>query len=53
MRRGFATWATRNQWSPKDLMKYVGWRDVHTAMRYVGANEPFGDWRRAGTSESK
>lgn len=53
LRRGFATWATRNQWSPKDLMEYVGWRDVHTAMRYVDANEPFGDWRRDGASESK
>jgi integrase len=53
LRRGFATWATRNQWSPKDLMEYVGWRDVHTAMRYVDANEPFGDWRRDRDSESK
>ncbi|CAG8867744.1 site-specific integrase [Pseudomonas fluorescens] len=53
LRRGFATWATRNQWSPKDLMEYVGWRDVHTAMRYVDANEPFGDWRRDGASASK
>jgi integrase len=53
LRRGFATWATRNQWSPKDLMEYVGWRDVHTAMRYVDANEPFGDWRRNSMSESK
>lgn len=46
LRRGFATWATRNQWSPKALMEYVGWRDVHSALRYVDAGEAFGDWRR-------
>jgi hypothetical protein len=34
-------------------MEYVGWRDVHTAMRYVDAHEPFGDWRRDHSSESK
>lgn len=28
------------------MMEYVGWRDVHTAMRYVDADAPFGDWRR-------
>ncbi|MGL6242788.1 site-specific integrase [Pseudomonas sp.] len=46
LRRGFATWATRNQWSTKALMEYVGWRDVHSALRYVEADAPFGDWRR-------
>ncbi|VVN72830.1 hypothetical protein PS718_00532 [Pseudomonas fluorescens] len=46
LRRGFATWASRNQWSPKALMDYVGWRDVHTAMRYVEADAPFGEWLR-------
>ncbi|APC18316.1 recombinase [Pseudomonas frederiksbergensis] len=53
LRRGFATWASRNQWSPKALMDYVGWRDVHTAMRYVDADAPFGDWRRSASTESK
>ncbi|MNV56607.1 Phage integrase family protein [compost metagenome] len=46
LRRGFATWATRNKWSTKALMEYVGWRDVHSALRYVDAGESFGDWRR-------
>lgn len=46
LRRGFATWATRNQRSPRALIEYVGWRDVHSAMRYVDADAPFGDWRR-------
>lgn len=45
LRRGFATWASRNQWSTKALMEYVGWRDVHSALRYVEADAPFGDWR--------
>ncbi|WP_454834591.1 site-specific integrase [Pseudomonas lini] len=46
LRRGFATWASRNHWSAKALMDYVGWRDVHTAMRYVDADAPFGEWLR-------
>ncbi|MFJ2694574.1 tyrosine-type recombinase/integrase [Pseudomonas sp. NPDC087336] len=46
LRRGFATWATRNQWSTKALMEYVGWRDVDSALRYVEADAPFGDWLR-------
>ena len=52
LRRGFATWASRNQWSPKALMEYVGWRHVHSALRYVEADTPFGDWRRRA-EESK
>lgn len=46
LRRGFATWASANQWSAKALMDYVGWRDVQSAMRYVEADAPFGGWRR-------
>jgi integrase len=46
LRRGFATWASRNQWSTKALMEYVGWRDVQSAARYVVADAPFGDWAR-------
>jgi integrase len=46
LRRGFATWASANQWSAKALMDYVGWRDVQSAMRYVDAEAPFGAWRR-------
>jgi hypothetical protein len=34
-------------------MEYVGWRDVHTAMRYVDADAPFGDWRLGPETESK
>jgi integrase len=33
LRRGFATWASRNQLSIKALMDYVGWRDVQSALR--------------------
>jgi integrase len=46
LRRGFATWASRNQWSSKALMEYVGWRDVQSALRYIEADVPFGDWAR-------
>ncbi len=46
LRRGFATWASRNQWSSKALMEYVGWRDVQSALRYIDADTPFGDWAR-------
>lgn len=28
-------------------MNYMGWRDVHSALRYVHAGESFGDWRLA------
>lgn len=44
LRRGFATWASRNQWSSEALMAYVGWRDVQSAARYIDAHAPFGDW---------
>ncbi|MFJ2548221.1 site-specific integrase [Pseudomonas sp. NPDC087612] len=46
LRRGFATWASRNQWSHKALMDYVGWRDVQSAARYIEADAPFGEWAR-------
>ena len=41
LRRGFAGWATANGWDLKTLMDYVGWRDVHSAMRYMDAVDPF------------
>ena len=41
LRRGFAGWANANGWDLKSLMEYVGWRDVHSAMRYVDARNPF------------
>lgn len=46
LRRGFATWATSNQWGIKALMDYVGWRDVQSAMRYIDSAAPFDNWRR-------
>ena len=41
LRRGFANWATASGWDLKTLMEYVGWRDVHSAMRYMDAVDPF------------
>ena len=35
LRRGFAGWAESQGWDLKSLMDYVGWRDVHSAMRYL------------------
>jgi site-specific recombinase XerD len=45
LRRGFATWATSNGWDLKTLMEYVGWRDVHAALRYMDAADPFSAMR--------
>lgn len=44
LRRGFATWASRNQWSSEALMAYVGWRDVQSAARYIEPHAPFAEW---------
>ncbi|MCY1291514.1 site-specific integrase [Pseudomonas sp. BN417] len=41
LRRGFATWATRNGWNQKALMEYVGWRDAKSALRYIEAAPVF------------
>ncbi len=46
LRRGFATWATGSAWGIKELMDYVGWRDVKSALRYVDTTAPFRDWLR-------
>ncbi|MRW91831.1 tyrosine-type recombinase/integrase [Duganella sp. FT80W] len=46
LRRGFANWATGSGWDMKTLMEYVGWRDVHSAMRYVEAADPFASVRQ-------
>jgi integrase len=35
MRRGFAGWARASGWDLKELMEYVGWKDVKSAMRYL------------------
>jgi integrase len=41
LRRGFANWATLNGWDLKTLMKYVGWKDMKSAMRYIDEIDPF------------
>lgn len=41
LRRGFASWANANQWDVKSLMEYVGWKDIKSAIRYIGASDPF------------
>lgn len=35
LRRGFAGWARASGWDLKELMEYVGWKDVKSAMRYL------------------
>lgn len=45
LRRGFATWATANNWDTKTLMEYVGWKDVQSAMRYIEGADPFSQQR--------
>jgi len=39
LRRGFASWANANGWDLKSLMEYVGWKDIHSAMRYLDVQE--------------
>lgn len=41
LRRGFAGWATTNGWDARALMEYVGWKDIHTVMRYVDSTDTF------------
>ena len=45
LRRGFASWADSNGWSVKALMEYVGWKDIHSAMRYLEGADGFGQAR--------
>ena len=45
LRRGFAGWANDNGWDVKALMEYVGWKDVHSAMRYIDARDSFSQLR--------
>lgn len=35
LRRGFAQWAGLSGWDIRELMTYVGWRDIKAAMRYL------------------
>ena len=39
MRRGFARWARASGWDIKELMEYVGWKDIKSAMRYLDASD--------------
>jgi len=39
LRRGFAGWASTNGWDLKQLMEYVGWRDIKSAMRYLDGHD--------------
>ena len=41
LRRGFVNWATQQGWSLNELMEYVGWRDLQSAVRYLEASTPF------------
>lgn len=41
LRRGFATWASANGWDMATLMHYVGWKDMHSALRYVEVEDAF------------
>lgn len=51
LRRGFATWATRNGWDLKALMSYVGWKDAASALRYIDPAQSFGGLARANADE--
>jgi len=35
LRRGFASWASANDWDLKSLMEYVGWKDPKSALKYI------------------
>ncbi len=39
LRRGFAGWARASGWDLKDLMEYVGWKDIKSAMRYLDVTD--------------
>lgn len=43
LRRGFANWATSNGWDIKDLMQYVGWKNINSALRYIESSQRFQD----------
>jgi len=45
LRRGFAGWASGNGWDARALMEYVGWKDIHSAMRYVDTPDVSGRTR--------
>lgn len=54
LRRGFAGWACVSGWDLQELMEYVGWRDVGSAMRYLdGAGHDLNARFEAGLSSGK
>ncbi|RDH41872.1 Tn3 family resolvase [Zooshikella ganghwensis] len=53
LRRGFATWANTNQWDIKALMEYVGWKDIHSAMRYIESADTFAKYRIESALQSR
>jgi len=38
-RRGFAGWARVNGWDIQEMMAYVGWKDIKSAMRYLEVDD--------------
>lgn len=53
LRRGFANWANQQGWSLHDLMHYVGWKDIQSAIRYVGKSHRFDNLINAPTRQSR
>lgn len=45
LRRGFASWATSNNWDIKTLMEYVGWKNIHSAIRYIESTDSYSQRR--------
>lgn len=45
LRRGFASWAGAQQWDLKSLMAYVGWKNMHSALRYIEIHDRFAQRR--------
>lgn len=41
LRRGFSHWANQQGWTLHELMQYVGWKDIQSAMRYLNYSETF------------
>lgn len=53
LRRGFATWANAHKWDTKSLMKYVGWKDVQSAIRYIDIEDAYAQDRISSALEEK
>jgi integrase len=53
LRRGFADWARVSGWDIRDLMEYVGWRDVSSALRYLDKRENLADRFERGLEQQR